>query len=93
MNTSGNDSGKQLKAAPFAFTPSQVIRLGKWQQRHRKQLKRSWEGVCSPRQAIKLQCLDCCGEDTVAIKECGDRCCPLWKFRPFQPKERQDSHE
>ncbi len=37
-------------------------------------------------QAIKGLCLDCMGFDTVGIGECGDRLCPLWKFRPFQKK-------
>jgi len=37
-------------------------------------------------QAIKANCLDCQGFDSVAVKDCGDRLCPLWKFRPFQRK-------
>lgn len=67
-----------------ALLPAQVKRLGHWGKSRHKALKRAWEGVCSPRAAIKLQCLDCCGEDEVAVSECADRCCPLWHFRPFQ---------
>jgi hypothetical protein len=67
-----------------ALTPAQVKRLSQWGITRQKAVKRSWQGVCSPRAAIKVQCLDCCGEDERAITECGDRCCPLWHFRPFQ---------
>ena len=66
--------------------PHQVKRLGQWSQKRRDLIKRAWRGVCSPRMAIRLQCLECVGEDVSAITECGDRCCPLWKFRPFQKK-------
>jgi hypothetical protein len=40
-------------------------------------------GKCSPRRAIKAQCLDCQGLDREGVRTCGDRCCPLWRFRPF----------
>jgi hypothetical protein len=43
-------------------------------------------GKCSPRQAIKANCLDCQGLDRAGVATCGDRCCPLWHFRPFQKK-------
>lgn len=51
-----------------------------------KALLAAWAGKCSPRAAIKLQCLDFCGEDVQSVADCGDRCCPLWKFRPFQKR-------
>lgn len=69
------------------LTPAQVKRINQWGQTRRRAVERSWRGVCSPRTAIKLQCLDCCGEDERAITECGDRCCPLWRFRPFQRQQ------
>jgi hypothetical protein len=31
-------------------------------------------------------CLECQGEDVAAVRECGDSCCPLWMYRPFQSK-------
>ena len=37
-------------------------------------------------QAIKAMCVECMGVDKVAVKECGSRLCPLWKFRPYQAK-------
>lgn len=45
--------------------------------------KRALSGVSSPRNAIKCQCLDCQGLSVEAVKECGDRNCPLWHFRPY----------
>ena len=44
----------------------------------------AWAGKCSPRRAIKAQCLDCCGFDRHAITDCSCWACPLWGFRPYQ---------
>ena len=52
--------------------------------------ERAMAGRCSPRVAIKAQCLDCQGLDRQGVRTCGDRCCPLWHFRPFtKPKPLQ----
>jgi len=69
-----------------ALTPGQARRLGHWTRKRHKSLKRAWEGLCSPRQAIKLQCLECVGEDVPSITTCTAECCPLWHFRPYQHK-------
>ena len=45
----------------------------------------AWAGKCSPRRAIKAQCLECVGFDRQAITDCTGWACPLWAFRPFQP--------
>lgn len=50
--------------------------------------ERAMAGRCSPRMAIKAQCLDCQGLDREGVRSCGDRCCPLWHFRPFQRSSR-----
>ena len=80
--------GKQSSRPETVLTPQQVKRLGRWGQTRRKAVQRAWAGTCSPRAAVRLFCLDCCGEDVAAVRACGDRCCPLWRFRPFQPKEQ-----
>jgi hypothetical protein len=54
---------------------------------YRPLLKRAYEGDCSPRQAIKAQCLSCAGFDREAITHCTGYSCPLWGFRPYQPGE------
>ena len=46
----------------------------------------AWAGKCSPRRAIKAQCLECVGFDRQAIADCNCWACPLWAFRPFQNK-------
>ena len=47
----------------------------------------AWGGNCSPRQAIKAQCLECQGFDRSSITGCTSWACPLWAFRPFQGRE------
>jgi hypothetical protein len=44
----------------------------------------AWAGKCSPRRAIKAQCLECSGFDRHVITECTNWGCALWMFRPFQ---------
>jgi hypothetical protein len=52
----------------------------------------AWAGKCSPRRAIKAQCLKCVGFDRQAIKDCTGWACPLWAFRPFQPAGQSADH-
>ena len=40
----------------------------------------------SPREAIKAKCLECCWMEEGTIRECTATECPLWSFRPYQPK-------
>ena len=77
------------RAPSFHLTPGQIKRLPQWQSKNRGLLERSWSGKASPRTAIKVFCLDCMGEDKQAVADCGDRCCSLWKYRPYQ-KNRKD---
>ena len=70
------------------LTPSQAKRLPKWGVTFQPMLKRAWKGKCPPRTAIKLMCLDCVGEDKQAVADCGDRCCPIWMFRPYQKNRK-----
>lgn len=71
------------------LTPGQVKRLPKWQISLRPLILRVWSGSASPRSAIKGFCLDCMGEDRQAVADCGDRCCPLWRYRPFQKNRKE----
>ena len=68
------------------LTPTQVRRLAQWLPSRRNMLKRLWAGKGGRKLAINMQCLDCCGEDVESVRNCGDKCCPLWHFRPFQRK-------
>ena len=71
---------------PQASTQARARRLARWQHSRRNQVRQCWDGTASPRRAIKVMCLECQGEDVAAVRECGDSCCPLWMYRPFQSK-------
>lgn len=45
-------------------------------------------GKASPRQAIKLQCLECVGYERDEITRCTDTGCALYHYRPFQGRLR-----
>lgn len=53
-------------------------------QLYRVTMLKAYEGDCSPRQAIKAQCLSCVGFDRQSITHCTGYSCPLWAFRPYQ---------
>jgi hypothetical protein len=59
-------------------------RLAATPESARKLFVAAWAKKCSPRLAIKAQCLECVGFDRQAIAECSGWACPLWNFRPFQ---------
>ena len=44
-------------------------------------------GASSPRQCIKVFCLDCMGLQKDEIPLCSATACPLWKLRPYQRKD------
>ncbi len=79
----------KTQAGRVPLLPAQVARLEHhWQPRHRKLVGDCWRGRASLRAAIECQCLDCVGEDRQAVAECGDHCCPLWRYRPYQLNRR-----
>ena len=41
----------------------------------------------SLRSAINAQCLDCCCFQRTEVAACEILHCPLWSYRPYQPKE------
>lgn len=52
---------------------------------YRTIMVKAFAGDCSPRQAIKAQCLICVGYDRDSVTNCTGFSCPLWSFRPYQP--------
>lgn len=48
--------------------------------------ERCRSGEASPRQAIKAMCLQCVGHVSKDVRDCQDRTCPLWAYRPYRPK-------
>jgi hypothetical protein len=69
-----------------AWTAAQAKRLTQWLPSRQNSMKQLWAGKGGRKLAIKMQCLDCMAEDIDAVRICGDCCCPLWHFRPFQRK-------
>lgn len=51
---------------------------------YRPLIRKAYAGECSPRQAIKAQCLSCVGYDRDAIDNCTGYSCPLWHWRPLR---------
>lgn len=49
--------------------------------------RRVYASTAAPREAIKAKCLECCCMDVAGIRECTGTACPLWGFRPNQPKD------
>jgi hypothetical protein len=49
--------------------------------------ERVYSGKAAFLECIEAQCLDCIGLDKDAIRNCGDRCCPLWHVRPYRNNE------
>lgn len=74
-------------------TRRRLCRLMSWSPKRRAAVIRLWERGGSPRFAIKMACLECCGEDVDGIRDCGDHCCPLWHHRPFanKPKDNDET--
>lgn len=66
------------------LTPHQAQRLGWWSKKRSSAIKRAWQGLGSPRRAIGMMCLECCGEDMAAVRGCADNACPIHAFRPYK---------
>lgn len=73
--------------APRQINAPQVRYLEATPSKVRALFGKVFEGVTSPRQAIKAKCLDCSHHDRREISLCGVATCPLWAYRPFQTME------
>lgn len=56
-------------------------------------LERVFLGKGSPRQAIKAKCIDCCCWQREEVALCTAEACPLWRYRPFQPKNTSTTRQ
>lgn len=66
------------------LTEGQLRRIGSRGSSVRNLFRSAFLRKSGPRACIKAFCLDCMGEDKKGIGQCGDRCCPLWHWRPYQ---------
>ena len=88
MSDSENNGGKN-GTRDRVFVPRSARRLEIVERDNPSRLalfRRVYDGKANKSQCIKAFCLDCMGFDSVAVRECGDRVCPLWRHRPFQTK-------
>jgi hypothetical protein len=68
-------------------------------RQYRKLYDRCITGQASPREAIKMQCLECCAWVKYEVVACNNHACSLFKYRPYQevqnpvksPTERLDA--
>ena len=51
---------------------------------YRLLLERSFQGTLTPRQAIKIKCLDCSDYDRDEVEHCQVTLCSLHQYRPYQ---------
>jgi len=79
-------NGNDLK---HVLNERQVKRLTQWTPTRQRMLQRLWSGGGTRSLAIRMFCLECVGEDVPAITGCTADTCPLWNFRPFQPKPKK----
>ena len=60
---------------------------------YRGVIQKAFDGVASPRQAIKAKCLDCGGFMRAEVAHCQVIHCPLWPYRPYQRGEDDAEQE
>ncbi len=52
--------------------------------KYRKLFDRVTSGGASPREAIKLNCLECCGYVRSEVERCSGYTCAFYAYRPYQ---------
>ena len=53
-------------------------------RRYQQLYDRCTSGTASPREAIKMQCLECWCWVQHETQTCDNYACPLWQYRPYQ---------
>ena len=68
------------------MTPEERIskRRADMPSRYRKLYDRCMSGKGSPREAIKMQCLECWAWVQTETKLCDNYACPLFSYRPYK---------
>ena len=63
-----------------------ATRRARMPKRYRVLYDRCTSGKASPRQAIRMQCLECYGWVQTETAQCDNVCCPLFRYRPYQKR-------
>ena len=53
-------------------------------KKYRKLYDCCMKGKASPRNAIRMQCLECWAWVQTETAKCDNVCCPLYRYRPYQ---------
>ena len=53
-------------------------------KKYRKLYDSCMAGTASPRNAIRMQCLECWAWVQTETAKCDNVCCPLYRYRPYQ---------
>ena len=53
-------------------------------KKYRKLYDKVMAGKASPRDAIRMQCLECFAWVQTETKKCDNCACPLYRYRPYQ---------
>lgn len=83
-------AGKSASAArrrqSLRLSESQDDYIKHCKERFRDAYRRMFLSGGTPKNAIKLKCIDCVGQEDISarVKHCEIRICPLWRFRPYQ---------
>lgn len=73
------------------MTPTMTRRNEQAPAKYRNLHLKVMRGEVSPRQAIKVMCLECVGWERREVTACTSSACPLHRLRPFQPAGRNDA--
>lgn len=52
--------------------------------KYKPMMRKVFAGTASPRNAIKMMCLDCCGGDIECARLCTVVICPLWEYNGYR---------
>jgi hypothetical protein len=78
----------RFEALLSTFTPGQLSRAGSVPKRFKPLYVRALCKETTSRQAIRAYCQHCVGWSELpdAVRDCTAKACPLYAFRPYQPK-------
>ena len=83
------DLAAEVATLPEARRP-QAERVGaSCLPRYRRLLFQALRGELSPRRALRIMCLHCCGWEMSAARECTAYGCPLWAYNSWNPQARR----
>jgi hypothetical protein len=56
-------------------------------------ITKAYDKTANKTKAIQAKCLECCGFYKNEVTNCTCEICPLWRYRPYQKKEKSPKVE